>query len=122
MANEWKKVESANEAWKYEAVGDEVIGIYEKMEENVGPNESNMYTLRQPNGELIGVWGNAVLNARLGSIPYGDEVKIIYRGKTTSEKTGRSYNNFEVLHRTPKNANTNANSGSGSEDTDDIPF
>lgn len=120
MSNDWKKVESASESWKYENVNDEVMGVYEKMEENVGPNNSNMYTLRQEDGELIGVWGNSVLNDKFATIPFGDEVKIIYTGKKTSPKTNRQYNTFEVYHRTPDNVSTNANASS--EETEDIPF
>lgn len=95
MAKKWKKVE-ANPAWKFEEEK-ELIGVYVSMDENVGPNNSKLYTFERPDGSMIGVWGNTMLDDKFRNIKVGEEVKIVYLGKATSEKTGREYNNFDIF-------------------------
>lgn len=96
----WTKVEIAP-TWEFES-DKEIIGAFVGVEENVGPNNSRMYTLEVAGGEKVGVWGNAVLDTRMKNVTEGEEVKIVYLGKKESEKVkGRSYHNFEVYHRKP---------------------
>lgn len=94
MTKKWKKLE-ANPAWKFEEEK-ELTGTYVSMEENVGPNNSKLYTLKKPDDSVIGVWGNTMLDDKFKSIKVGEEVKIIYLGKAKSKKTGNEYNNFEI--------------------------
>lgn len=97
MADEWKKVEMAG-SWDPEE-DKEIVGVLVNKEENVGPNESMMYTIETETGERLGVWGSTVLNSRMGQVPVGTEVKIVYKGKATSDKTGRQYKDYEVYIR-----------------------
>ena len=101
MANEgWQKVEIAP-TWDFEK-NKTIEGAFVGVEENVGPNNSKMYTIETVNGDKLGVWGNAVLDTRMKNLEIGEEVKIEYLGKEESQKTkGRSYHNFEVYHRKP---------------------
>ena len=113
MADEWEKVNMAP-TWDFEK--DKVlIGIYASKEENVGPNESNLYTFEKQDGTKIAVWGNTLLDTRFKNLLEGEEVKIEYLGKQKSEKTQRTYHNFEVYHRPMKKIETDV-------DADGVPF
>jgi len=95
MDKKWEKIEIVP-TWNFEE-DNEFVGFFVDMETKVGPNESNLYNFRKYNGERIAVWGNTILDNRFKSVGAGDEVKIIYKGKATSPKTGREYHNFEVF-------------------------
>lgn len=108
MANrEWQKVEM-NPMWNYKdedgkfslKSGDELVGVYLGFEENIGSNNSNVYTFRKENGDKISVWGTTVLDSRLKNLNVNEEVKIAYKGSVKSEKVkGRAYHDFDVWHR-----------------------
>ena len=91
----WEKVETVP-TWDFHEE-EEFIGTFVSAESEVGPNKSNLYTFRKEDGELMGVWGNTILDSRFKNLSVGEDVKIVYKGKTTSPKTGRDYNNFEVF-------------------------
>jgi len=95
--SDWKRVEMSP-AWDYETQK-EIEGVLIERKEKVGPNNSNMYMLELADQSIMGVWGTSVLDVRLGNLKVGEEVRIVYLGKTKSEKTGRSYHNFDVFHR-----------------------
>lgn len=96
--SDWQEVkESVNEnpAWNRQGT---VQGVYVQKKTNLGPNNSNMYMLK--NGEeTTGVWGSAVLDARFDQIPLGAEVRITSMGEKTSEKTKRTYQDYKVEFR-----------------------
>jgi hypothetical protein len=95
IKDEWEKVETAP-TWDFK--GDpEFVGYFISSESEVGPNKSNLYTFRKEDGEVMGVWGNTILDSRFKNLMPGDKVKIVYNGKATSPKTGREYHNFEVF-------------------------
>lgn len=73
-------------------------GVYVQKKTNVGPNESNIYTIRTDKGE-VGVWGSTVIDARMTTVPVGSEVKIESLGEVKSEKTGRTFKNFKIYWR-----------------------
>jgi hypothetical protein len=101
MANDWKKVELAN-SWDYKSAknGDEISGIYKFKEENIGENNSNVYTFETPTGDLISIWGSTVLDIRFKNLKVGEEVRVVYLGQLESEKRkGKFYHNFDVFHR-----------------------
>ncbi len=95
MEKKWEKVETAP-TWDFKGEP-EFIGFFISAEAEVGPNKSNLYNFKKENGEVMAVWGNTILDARFKNLEIGDEVKIIYKGKETSPKTGREYNNFDVF-------------------------
>jgi hypothetical protein len=96
MANkdEWEKVEVAP-TWDFHE-DKEFIGIFVSAESEVGPNKSNLYNFRLENGDIMGVWGNTILDSRFKNLMVGEKIKVVYKGKEKSPKTGREYNNFEV--------------------------
>ena len=97
-ANEgWQKVETG-EVWDFEKNA-QLTGVYVLREENVGPNASNLYHIELENGQRVTVWGNTILDNRFETVDIGLEVKIIYYGMVKSEKTGRSYRNFDLFYR-----------------------
>lgn len=100
--------------WEPKEVGDEVIGTFEKVEENVGPNKSRLYTLKTDDGEMIKVWGSTLLDKRFDFISLGEKVKIVYQGKKKSQKGGREYHDFKLYH-------TKAKHPQNKLEEDDIP-
>jgi hypothetical protein len=92
--------------WKEATVGDGEIwdrekaiqGTLVKKQENIGPNESFLYTLRTKDGD-VGVWGSSVLDTKFQEIEVGYEVKVEPLGKTKSPKTGREYFDYKVMYR-----------------------
>ena len=94
MAKVWEKVE-VSPAWDFREEK-EFEGYFINAETEVGPNKSTIYYFKKYDGEVTGVWGNTILDSRFKNLAEGDEVKIIYKGKERSPKTGREYHNFEV--------------------------
>lgn len=99
---DWKDTSDFN-TWNYKelGVGAKVTGIYFAKKENVGVNNSTLYTIKQANGEKIDVWGSTLLDKKMnGSIELGEEVSIEYLGQKESEKRkGAKYYDFKVIHR-----------------------
>ena len=108
MEEEWQKVDPAP-VWNKKLEdgsfslkeGDTLIGTFVSVEDNVGPNNSKLYSFKQDNGDIISVWGGAILDNRLKHLEIGEEVKITYRGTEKSQKTKREYHLYEVFHRKP---------------------
>ena len=100
--NGWTEETSGDriETWDYKTQK-EIQGVYKRLVANVGPNQSNLYHV-EVKGEIIGVWGTALLNNMFGGIEVGEEVRVVYEGMGTSEKTGREYHNFRFFHRKVK--------------------
>jgi len=78
-------------------LGTVIQGFYKSLKTKVGRNESNVYEIQLPSGELIGIWGSGVLDGKFEEIPVGCEVRISYLG-INQPKTpkGRAYQNFKV--------------------------
>ena len=76
------------EAWTYEKDGDFIEGVLLRKEDNVGENESWLYSIETPEG-VKNVWGSAVLDTRIALIKVGEKVKITYKGKGEA-KAGRN--------------------------------
>jgi len=93
--DKWEKVETAP-TWNFKE-DKELVGTFLSAESEVGPNKSSLYNFKDEDGEVIGVWGNTILDSRFKNLVIGDRVKIAYKGKETSPKTGREYHNFEVF-------------------------
>lgn len=74
-----------------------IQGVYVGMKTDVGPNKSNMYTLRTKDGE-VDVWGSTVLDSKFENINKGMEVRIECLGEAES-KAGKSYMDYKVQYR-----------------------
>ena len=121
MVNQnWKRVEvSQTPAWEPNKEK-EVSGVLKQVKTKVGPNESNLYVLKREGKEDIAVWGSTVIDSRMEDIELGSEVKIVFLGEATSEKTGRNYKNFEVY--TKDKGDDIPVIETGDVDADGIPF
>ena len=100
MATNWKKVESTggSDAWNFETQ-DTMEGEFVKVETGIGPHASNLYHFLvggENEQEEVVVWGNTVLDSRLGEVTHGMKVKIVYLGKAKS-KRGNEFKNFDVF-------------------------
>lgn len=90
----WKEqtVDTDSEVWNREKT---LEGKLVKIESDIGPNKSHMYTVETDDGE-IKVWGSTVLDDKLMSVPKGTYVKIEYEGKLKSKK-GAEYHSYKVF-------------------------
>ena len=95
--NEWEKVDT-NPVHNFEKEP-ELIGYFVDIETEVGENNSNLYTVRKEDGELISFWGSTVIDTRMKNIMPDEMVKIVYLGKTKSQKSNRVFKNFEIYHK-----------------------
>lgn len=97
----WKEAGIGN-TWNYKEQGKGAIfqGVYIGKEENVGENNSMLYSFETTDGEIVQVWGTTLLDTRFKNLHVGEEVKIEYLGETPSPKRkGKMYHNFAVYHR-----------------------
>jgi|TARA_Y100000296_G_scaffold45780_1_gene52474 hypothetical protein len=65
--------------WKYEKDGDSIEGILTQKQDNIGINNSMLYSIETPEG-IRSVWGSAVLDSRMIAVKIGEMVKITYKG------------------------------------------
>lgn len=122
----WQPVGNTNTpTWKPEKENDSVQGLFVDVKDNVGPNGSKLYTLQKDDGSFVGVWGSAVIDDRMTSIPLGDQVKIVYLGTTKSKTPGRTVKQYDIF-RKPVGQPTDETAETGdsveTEETEDIPF
>lgn len=88
---EWKKVERHAHDFKENP---EVIGeVVEKPESQFGGVD---FVLKTKGGEVL-VYGKTALQTKMANIKPGTMVKIVLLGERKSEKTGRTYEDFEVF-------------------------
>ncbi len=89
----WKEitVDTNSEVWDREKP---IEGKLLKIESDIGPNKSKMYTIETKDGE-IKVWGSTVLDDKLMGVPQGTIVKLEYEGKLKSKK-GAEYHSYKV--------------------------
>jgi len=65
--------------WKYEKEGDFIEGELVQVQENIGPNDSMLYSLKTPEG-VTNVWGATILDQRMALVNLGDKIKVTYKG------------------------------------------
>lgn len=94
MARNWKEiqVDTNSDVWNKE---NPIEGELVKIENDIGPNKSNMYTIKTEDGE-VKVWGSTVLDDKLLGVPTQTYVKIEYEGKLKSKK-GAEYHSYKVF-------------------------
>lgn len=123
MADQWKKAGEQVPVWDYEAEGvnSEFLGIYKQMKDNVGPNNSKIYTFQKQDGTFAAVWGSTVVDGRMMEVPLGYVTKFIYLGKKMGEKGGREYHNFDIFYKPVEEGDGFGAVGSAPM-VEDIPF
>ena len=95
MKDEWMEVSAQNNStWDLK---EPLIGKYISVKEDVGPNHSKMYTIKNDDDENIGMWGSTVLDSKMAEVEIGSLVKVTYVGKAKSPKSGKEYKDFSVL-------------------------
>lgn len=70
-------------------------GKLTQIETSVGPNESNLYSIKKDDGTVVKVWGSTVLDDRFLGVIAGTYVRVSYKGLTKG-KNGKSYHNYSV--------------------------
>lgn len=90
----WKEiqVDTNGDVWDRE---EPLEGKFVKVEHDVGPKKSNMYTVETDDGE-VKAWGSKVLDDKLLSVPAGTYVKLEYTGKAKGQ-SGNEYHTFKVF-------------------------
>lgn len=74
-----------------------IQGVFVNLKTDVGPNNSNMYTLKTKDGE-VDVWGSTVLDSKFEQVPRGAEVRIECLGEAEG-KTGKKYIDYKFQYR-----------------------
>ena len=93
---QWEEITpDRNDTWDF-SENPEFVGEYMGKRENVGKNNSILYTFIGKDKTPVNVWGSAVLDTRLSTLKGGELVKIVYKGKVEGEG-GRTYKDFEVF-------------------------
>lgn len=82
-------------SWNFEQ-NKELHGILVDKKENVGPNNSKLFTIEVSGkkGERVSVWGSAVLD-KINQLQVGTEVWIEYLGKEKG-KRGTQFKNYKI--------------------------
>ena len=65
--------------WTYEKDGDFIEGTLIRVQENIGPNQSMLYSI-ETFEEVKSVWGATILDQRMALVKVGDKIKITYKG------------------------------------------
>jgi len=90
---DWKEVTlEDSKTWDKSAP---IEGKFVKVETEIGPNDSNMYTIETKDGPFK-VWGSTVLDDKLAGVSPNTYIKIDYEGKLTSKK-GSQYHSYKVF-------------------------
>ena len=95
MSKEWKEVtppKDESEIWSPEE-GDEIEGVFKEVKEDIGPNNSKLYTITTEKGD-IKLWGSTVLDDRLAGIDFGTDIKVLYKGMVKGKNS--SYKDWGV--------------------------
>jgi hypothetical protein len=90
----WKDVnrdQSPSHSFEMEKI---LEGILVAKQENVGPNNSFLFTIEKKGGKTVGVWGSAVLN-KINTLPIGSLIRIEYLGKEKG-KRGTEFKNYKI--------------------------
>ena len=96
MEEDWNKVET--EIWVPGNKGDEISGVYLNVQNEVGENKSNLYTLEVKEGKTLAFWGSKVLDGKMSAVKVGQQVKVLFLGKVTPDG-GREYKDYDVFFK-----------------------
>lgn len=94
-----------------------LIGTFVRTEENVGPNQSKMHTIKRDDGVNVDVWGSTVLDSKLAEVNPGNRIKIAFLGNVKNPKNNRTYKDYSVMVK-----ETLGEDITNTINMDDIPF
>jgi phage FluMu protein gp41 len=130
--NEWKRAESGS-GLKTDRTWDpvtekELQGVYVEMKELTTKDvvtkqdkKVNLYVVKDSKGQLIAVWGTAMLDRLMKEPTIGDEVKITFVKKSFNKETGKSLKEFTVDYRSVEDKKSEE-VVAGKDPEDDLPF
>lgn len=75
--------------WNYKEDGDFIEGVLVRAQENIGANESMLYSIETSDG-VKNVWGSALLDSRMALVKVGDKIKITYKGLAAKSSKGKN--------------------------------
>ena len=81
--------------WTYGKDGDFIEGTLIRMQENVGPNQSMLYSI-ETSEEVKSVWGATILDQRMALVKVGDKVKITYKGLAEAKAGKKPAKKYKV--------------------------
>ena len=84
MAENWNKIDTQGENFKFEEKGQTIEGTLS----SVGPGKfenSKVYVLEKKDGVAVRIFGAVILDDRMSQVEVGDYIRIEYEGKV---KTG----------------------------------
>ena len=90
------------EDWKYENDEDFIEGIVVNKQEDVGINNSKLYSIETQEG-VKNVWGSAILDSRMVLVSIGQKVKITYKGVAEAKQGKNPAKIFKVEVDKPEN-------------------
>ena len=83
------------EDWKYENDGDSIEGVLVQKQENIGPNNSMLYSIETSEGPK-NVWGATILDQRMALVKVGEKVKVTYKGLAEAKFGKKAAKIFKV--------------------------
>lgn len=102
-ADGWEKDSGESyDAWEWDTDDHKILtGLLVEKRENVGPNNSKMYIIERAgtNGQRVAVWGNTLIDKRMSNKNIGQELGIVYKGKTKNPETGRQYHDYDFYFK-----------------------
>ncbi len=91
----YEEVKLGAEMHKF-VVGVSVEGILTDKRTEVGKNESNVYTLKDANGDSKTFWGTSALDLLMSGIKVDSKVKVTLTDENFKFPSGRVGKNFKV--------------------------
>jgi len=79
-----------------------------------------LYVIKDSEGQLVAVWGSAMLDRLMKEPAIGNEVKITFVKKSFNKETGKSLKEFTVDYRSVEETESKEATSKNSED--DMPF
>ncbi len=81
--------------WTYEKDGDLIEGVLVRVQENIGPNNSMLYSIENLEG-VKSVWGATLLDQRMALVKVGEKVKITYKGLAEAKPGKKAAKIFKI--------------------------
>lgn len=66
--------------WIYKEEGDFIEGVLVQVQEDIGPNDSMLYSIKTLDKGVTNIWGATILDQRMALVNIGDQLKITYSG------------------------------------------
>ena len=81
--------------WTYEKEGEFIEGFLVRVQENIGPNNSMLYSIETSEGAK-NVWGATILDSRMALVKVGEKIKITYKGLAEAKAGKKPAKIFKV--------------------------